>query len=161
MNTLNYCKYVIKFDWQEKFNKKILTFSIILLQVLAHETCHVFYLAHCVFYDCLMNESSSVTEAITQPLFLCPICIRKLQKVCKFDILKRYKSMLDFLISINTDQSSVHLKNSIDWLQEFLQWTNKRERTWLEIYNRANMSVVENTPTGQDLELQYSNSLLN
>lgn len=107
--------------------------SIFLLQVLAHETCHVFYLAHCVFYDCLMNESSSVTEAINQPLFLCPICIRKLQKVCKFDILKRYTSMLDFLISINTDQSSVHLNNSIDWLQKFLQWGNKQERTWWEI----------------------------
>ena len=37
-----------------------------------------------------MNESSTINEAVTQPLFLCPVCLRKLHKVLKFDVCRRY-----------------------------------------------------------------------
>ena len=37
-----------------------------------------------------MNESTTIDEAVTQPLFLCPVCLRKLHKVLQFDIRKRY-----------------------------------------------------------------------
>ena len=42
-----------------------------------------------------MNESSSILQAAMQPLFLCPICLRKLQKVLKFDLSKRYQAMAE------------------------------------------------------------------
>ena len=44
-----------------------------------------------------MNESSTITEAITQPLFLCPICLRKMLKVVGFDPLERYRHLLQVL----------------------------------------------------------------
>ncbi|ESO97497.1 hypothetical protein LOTGIDRAFT_78907, partial [Lottia gigantea] len=58
--------------------------------IISHETCHLLGLQHCTFFHCAMNESSSIQEAISQPLFLCPICLRKLQKCCRFDVLERY-----------------------------------------------------------------------
>ena len=50
----------------------------------------MFGLQHCYYFECALNESSSIAEAERQPLFLCPVCLRKLHKVLKFDITKRY-----------------------------------------------------------------------
>lgn len=55
-----------------------------------HELCHVFGITHCYYFACLMNESSSIDEAITQPLFLCPVCLRKLHTVLTFHVKERY-----------------------------------------------------------------------
>ncbi|OWF53097.1 archaemetzincin-2-like [Mizuhopecten yessoensis] len=64
-----------------------------LLKCLSHELCHLFGMAHCDFFSCTMNGSGSVGEAMDQPLFLCPVCTRKLQHICKFDILERYEKI--------------------------------------------------------------------
>jgi archaemetzincin len=68
-----------------------------LIKVMTHETCHMFGMTHCVFFKCLMNKSSSIPEAEGQPLFLCPVCLRKLHKVLKFDIKSRYELILQQL----------------------------------------------------------------
>src|SRR5438105_9079593 len=48
-------------------------------KVLAHETSHMFGLAHCTYFNCLMNGSNHLVEADRRPLHLCPVCLRKLQ----------------------------------------------------------------------------------
>ena len=63
------------------------------LQVMTHEICHVMGMKHCYYFHCAMNESNSIDEAVNQPLFLCPICLRKLRKALKFDVLQRYVSL--------------------------------------------------------------------
>lgn len=93
-----------------------------MIRVLVHETCHVFYLSHCVFYECLMNESTSIAEAVGQPLFLCPVCLRKLQKVCRFNIIQRYDSLLDTLKEIDRKYPDENLNRNIAWLEKLLQW---------------------------------------
>ena len=50
----------------------------------------MFGLQHCYYFECALNESSSIAEAEQQPLFLCPVCLRKLHKVLKFDVARRY-----------------------------------------------------------------------
>ena len=40
-----------------------------------------------------MNSSKLVPEADSQPLFLCPICLRKLQKALKFNLCRRYATL--------------------------------------------------------------------
>ena len=55
----------------------------------------MFGLQHCYYFECAMNESSSIAEAEQQPLFLCPVCLRKLHKVLKFDVTKRYHLLHD------------------------------------------------------------------
>jgi archaemetzincin len=62
-------------------------------KVLAHETGHMFGLAHCTYFNCLMNGSNHLVEADRRPLHLCPICLRKLQWSIGFDVLKRYSAL--------------------------------------------------------------------
>lgn len=62
---------------------------------MTHEMCHMFGFQHCYYFECAMNESSSIAEAEQQPLFLCPVCLRKLHKVLKFDVAKRYQLLYD------------------------------------------------------------------
>src|SRR5213075_2686902 len=62
-------------------------------KVLAHETSHMFGLAHCTYFNCLMNGSNHLAEADRRPLHLCPVCLRKLQWSIDFDLLKRYSAL--------------------------------------------------------------------
>ena len=62
-------------------------------KVLAHETAHMFGLAHCTHFNCLMNGSNHLAEADRRPLHLCPVCLRKLQWSIGFDLLKRYSAL--------------------------------------------------------------------
>jgi len=62
-------------------------------KVLAHETSHMFGLAHCTFFNCLMNGSNYLAESDHRPLHLCPVCLRKLQWSIGFDVLERYSAM--------------------------------------------------------------------
>ncbi|XP_053385165.1 archaemetzincin-2-like isoform X1 [Mercenaria mercenaria] len=95
-----------------------------ILKVLSHETCHLFGLQHCWYFQCAMNESTSMLEAASQPLFLCPVCLRKLQYSCGFDVLSRYKKMLPFLRDISKIYPTSEFLHSVIWLEkciEFLQ----------------------------------------
>ncbi len=65
--------------------------------MLTHEVCHLVGMHHCTFFACLMNESSNVSQAQNQPLFLCPVCLRKLHKFLQFDIVSRYERLKDFM----------------------------------------------------------------
>jgi archaemetzincin len=62
-------------------------------KVLAHETGHMFGLAHCTFFNCLMNGSNHLAESDRRPLHLCPVCLRKLQWSIGFDVLDRYRAL--------------------------------------------------------------------
>jgi len=62
-------------------------------KVLAHETGHMFGLAHCTFFNCLMNGSNHLAESDRRPLHLCPVCLRKLQSSIGFDVLERYTAL--------------------------------------------------------------------
>jgi archaemetzincin len=62
-------------------------------KVLAHETGHMFALAHCTFFNCLMNGSNHLAESDRRPLHLCPVCLRKLQWSIGLDVLERYRAL--------------------------------------------------------------------
>lgn len=62
-------------------------------KVLAHETAHMFGLPHCVDYHCNVNGSNSLAETDSQPLHLCPNCLRKLHWNLQFDLTKRYREL--------------------------------------------------------------------
>jgi archaemetzincin len=66
------------------------------VKVLAHETAHMFSLAHCVYYRCIMNGSNHLDEADRRPAFLCPVCLRKIRASIGFDMVERYRRMLEF-----------------------------------------------------------------
>ena len=62
-------------------------------KVLAHETGHMFGLAHCTFFNCPMNGSNHLAESDRRPLHLCPVCLRKLQWSIGCDVLERYRAL--------------------------------------------------------------------
>lgn len=84
-------------------------------KVLSHETCHMFGLQHCIFYQCDECGSNSLEETDRYPLHLCPICLKKLAWNIGFDIIKREKELLKF-----------YQDNK---LTEEFKWTEKRLAT--------------------------------
>jgi archaemetzincin len=62
-------------------------------KVLAHETSHLFGLAHCIYFNCLMNGSNHLAESDRRPLHLCPVCLRKLQWSIGFNVLERSRAL--------------------------------------------------------------------
>jgi archaemetzincin len=62
-------------------------------KVLAHETGHMFGLAHCIYFNCLMNGSNHLAESDRRPLHLCPVCLRRLQWSIGFGVLERYRAL--------------------------------------------------------------------
>jgi archaemetzincin len=62
-------------------------------KVLAHETAHIFGLAHCIYFSCLMNGSNHLAESDRRPLHVCPVCLRKLEWSIGFDVVERYASL--------------------------------------------------------------------
>jgi archaemetzincin len=53
----------------------------------------MFGLAHCTYFNCLMNGSNHLTESDRRPLHLCPVCLRKLQWNIGFDVVGRYTAL--------------------------------------------------------------------
>ena len=66
------------------------------MKVLTHETGHIFGLAHCVYFHCVMNGSNHLQESDRRPLHLCPVCLRKLQSSVGFDVVKHCEELASF-----------------------------------------------------------------
>jgi len=90
------------------------------LQVISHETCHIFNMAHCVHFECLMNESSSMAQMLEQPNFLCPVCLSKLKKVTRCDVVLRYQQLLQFYTDVHKLFPSRFMHGAIAWLKDVL-----------------------------------------
>ena len=96
----------------------------VLCRVVTHELCHTLGMKHCYYFRCSMNESSSIEQASKQPLFLCPVCLRKLKKILRFDIFERYSQLkeatsrltevVDRSMRDNSSQVSCHVKRVDD-----------------------------------------------
>ena len=79
-------------------------------KVLAHETCHMFGIQHCIYFNCLMNGSNHLEESDRRPLHLCPVDLRKLHYSIGFDINQRYRNLLEFF-------KSMHFDDEAQWLE--------------------------------------------
>jgi archaemetzincin len=86
-------------------------------KVLAHETCHMFGLAHCTYFNCLMNGSNHLAESDGRPLHLCPVCLRKLQWSIGFDVLERYRALERFTRAGGFDDEASWFSRRIEVLR--------------------------------------------
>jgi len=82
------------------------------MKVLAHETAHMFSLAHCIYFKCVMNGSNHLQESDARPLSLCPVCLHKLQHSVNFDVIDRYRRLF-------------HVYREIGFLRE-ADWVSRR-----------------------------------
>ncbi len=108
------------YDWRLKKSKSKTMSKIILLRscrLLTHEIGHLFGIDHCIYYGCLMNGSGHLEEDFSQPLFLCPIDLRKLSRLVGFDVIQRYEQMLDFCTGNQFEDESDLLKKRLTTLK--------------------------------------------
>jgi archaemetzincin len=66
------------------------------LQTLVHETGHMFGVAHCQKYQCVMDGCNSLAESDRRPIHLCPDCLKKFRWNIGFDVPKRYEALGKF-----------------------------------------------------------------
>jgi archaemetzincin len=76
-------------------------------KVLAHETCHMFGIAHCIYFHCLMNGSNHMTESDARSMHLCPVDLRKLYDSIRFDPLDRYGHLKEFYQKVGFKDEAV------------------------------------------------------
>ena len=86
--------------------------------MVSHEACHLFGLVHCTYFQCSMNESTSLQEALSQPLFLCLVCLSKVQRVCKFELLGRYRKLHAICSGICDIYPTDYLTDAVEWLDK-------------------------------------------
>jgi len=82
-------------------------------KVMVHEIAHMFGLRHCIFFDCIMNGSNNLEENDRKPLFLCPVCVRKLQHAIGFQMLNRYQ-----LLAETCSEIGGKFEEAAEWYQK-------------------------------------------
>ena len=86
------------FDDEDEQETKLIENSQLLWRsskVMVHEIGHMFGLRHCIYFNCVMNGSNNLEENDRKPIFMCPVCIRKLQHNIKFEMVDRYRALAD------------------------------------------------------------------
>ena len=109
---------------EDKKNKIKINVKIILLRscrLLTHEIGHLLGIDHCIYYGCLMNGSGHLEEDFSQPLFLCPIDLRKLSQLVGFDIIQRYEQLLEFCTENQFEDEIDLLKKRLELLKNTKQ----------------------------------------
>ena len=56
---------------------------------MTHTFGHLFGMEHCIYYHCRMNGCISIDEQETSPVYLCPVCLRKLHNACGIHTTRR------------------------------------------------------------------------
>ena len=82
-------------------------------KVLAHEICHMFGMYHCIYYSCLMNGSNHLAESDSRPMYLCPVCLRKLHHSIGFNPTDRYEALRGFYHSVGFEDAALWIENHL------------------------------------------------
>jgi archaemetzincin len=82
-------------------------------KIVAHETGHMFGMNHCIAYQCLMNGCNHLGELDSQPLHLCPVCLKKLQNSVGFNCTERYKKLAAFYKKAGLDNEAAWVERRL------------------------------------------------
>jgi len=85
-------------------------------KVLAHETGHMFGLKHCIYFKCALNGSNHLKESDSRPMHLCPVCLRKLQYGIGFDVVGRYRNLLQFYRKFGFEEETQWVIKRLRWI---------------------------------------------
>ena len=83
-----------------------------------HEIGHMLGIKHCIAFDCCMNGANNRQESDKQPLWLCPLCLSKVNWFLSLDAKKRYDEMATIIQSIGLKKQQLFLRESIQLLSK-------------------------------------------
>ncbi|KAI6654588.1 Archaemetzincin-2-like isoform X1 [Oopsacas minuta] len=95
---------------EEEFKRIMLLRSC---RLMVHEISHLFGLGHCIWFSCIMNGAGHLEEDFKQPMFLCPVDLRKLQSLFGFDVVSRYKRLGAFFRNNKMKEEESWIENRI------------------------------------------------
>ena len=86
--------------------------------VFIHEIIHLFGLDHCIYYLCMMNGGETLEEMDRQPLYLCPICLRKMYSALgdnkkTFNVVQMYTEIVDLCRRLGFEEALVWYENRL------------------------------------------------
>lgn len=87
------------------------------MKIAVHETGHMFSVAHCTRYQCVMAGANSLAEADRHPLWLCPECAAKIWWATRAEPLARYRKLDAFCAEHGFADESAFFKRSIATLE--------------------------------------------
>ncbi|CAF1113840.1 unnamed protein product [Rotaria sp. Silwood1] len=87
------------------------------VKILLHELGHLFGLKHCIYYICLMNGANNETEMDRQPLYLCPICLRKLYSTFHFNVCDVYEKFANICEKYRLEEEHKWYWKRLDCIQ--------------------------------------------
>jgi archaemetzincin len=79
-------------DYPHMMNRTILRN----LKIASHETGHMLSMKHCIYYDCIMNGSAHIYETDNKPVYLCPVCLGKVNYNRNFNLSERFENLETF-----------------------------------------------------------------
>jgi archaemetzincin len=88
------------------------------LKVAAHETGHMFGLAHCTAFECNMCGSNHLEEADRRPSWLCPVCMAKLCWATGAHPQRQYERLAAFCGSIGLAAEQEFYQKSLEALRK-------------------------------------------
>jgi predicted MPP superfamily phosphohydrolase/predicted Zn-dependent protease len=88
------------------------------LKVAAHETGHIFTIAHCTQYQCNMCGSNHLPEADRQPLEVCPHCLAKLCYATQSDPVRRFEQLIEFYKENGLKAEQAFCEKSLELLRK-------------------------------------------
>ncbi|CAF3455936.1 unnamed protein product [Rotaria sp. Silwood1] len=91
------------------------------IKILLHELGHLFGLEHCIYYICLMNGANHEIEMDQQPLYLCPVCLRKLYSTLQFNVQDMYENFVNLCEKYGLEEERLWYRKRLDSIQD----TNK------------------------------------
>ena len=107
-----------KEHWYEYTDERVTDQKMVLqhsCKLVVHEIAHLLGIDHCIYYKCCMNGSGHIAEDFSQPMFLCPVDLHKLQTLCGFDVLLRYQKMAEFF-------KTHSLNDEVEWLAQRIKY---------------------------------------
>lgn len=88
---------------QESKTQSAIILAHRICKLFVHELGHLLGIDHCKWYRCCMNGSGHLAEDHSQPLYLCPIDLRKVQfrlRLSVEDLMIRYQKLYGFYRSV-------------------------------------------------------------
>jgi len=83
------------------------------IQLLAHETGHIFGIEHCTAFECVMNGSNSLSESDRLPIEPCHECLHKLAFALRLQPSPRYQELAHFYEELGLSEDARWIRERI------------------------------------------------